>query len=98
MDPAAALSVATAVASVGAILFAALRHPREEATAAFELMRGLNDELQEALDRCRHDREWCRGERHRLTQELDAARAHGARCEQLLTTLGQEVPRDERDS
>ncbi len=94
MDIASIAPAVAVAAGFGTLIFAALRHPREEATAVVEQqsqlmtdMRGLNDELQEALDRCRREREWCRGERHRLE----------ARCKQLeqrLTDLGEEIPRD----
>lgn len=58
------ISVVVAVAGSGGIVFGALRYNRDEAgrvvtqqTAVLESMRGLNDELQSALDRVRLERD-----------------------------------------
>ncbi|HYI79994.1 MAG TPA: hypothetical protein VEW67_03965 [Thermoleophilaceae bacterium] len=92
MDLASIAPVVAVAAGLGTLLFAALRHPREEATAVVEQqshlmtdMRGVVDELQEALERCRDDREWCRSERRRLETRIRL-------LEQRLTDLGQEIP------
>lgn len=69
----------TAIAGVSAAIFTALRFNRDDASAVVNQqkevlgsMKSLNDELQEALDRCRGERDEERGRRIELERESAA--------------------------
>jgi chromosome segregation ATPase len=69
-------AIATLIGS-GGIVWGALRYNREEAgkivvqqTAVLTDMRGLNDELQEALTRTRTERDELRGEVRKCREEI----------------------------
>jgi cell division protein FtsB len=86
------LVIGTLVALVGSggIVFTALRFGREEATGLVAIMRDLNDELQEALERTRKQRDELAAEVDRLHEECKSLRIE---IHKLRVLIGKDPPR-----
>lgn len=71
------MGILVAFVGSGGIVFAALKYRRDEAQGFVDIMRGLNDELQDALERTRKERD-C------LITEVDGLRIEVRKLRQLV--------------